>query len=214
VVGPAPEGLWGTVVRGAGRLLSGDGHGSDFVLNVQEEGWWLDRGRHFGNWFVEHFWPSKAEPSWRPLAPEQQPCPHDRGLTSFLKCLRHESEGPLILGDWLEDQFGPSALASAFRASQRMAPSRQFNETVAYDAFPRRWGCRDRIIYFSRRSLCLSGTARPTHVGFVLGLLYGLPGEEIPRRWARWVADIGVSRQLASEMGALLPEDDDPWVWL
>jgi hypothetical protein len=195
---PVPEGLWGTIFRGAARLLLGGGHGTDFILEVHQARWWV----------------VDVKASWRPLAPEQQPCPHDRGLTSFLKGVWHESDGHLIIGDWFEDQFGPSALASAFRASQRMAPRRESDEAVAYDAFRWRWGCRDVIVYFSRRSLTSSRTARHAHVGFVLGLLYGVPGEEIPRRWGRWVADDGVARQLAAEMGAPLPEDDEPWVWL
>src|SRR4051794_571126 len=55
---PAPEGLWGAIVRGAARLLLDGGHGTEFILDVQRSGCWVGE---------EHSGPS--DPSWRTLAP-------------------------------------------------------------------------------------------------------------------------------------------------
>jgi len=205
---PIPEGLWNRVVRAA-RLLATDlGIRDSFVLDV-----------HTPGWCVEPTYPEEAEgeldaPRLAPLEPVQQPYPPDLGLSAFLAGVWYTREGCLILADWLEDQLGPCALATALRASREL-PS-PVGERVCYDAFRWRWLDPDVICYFSRRSAEVTlprrkGTVRRT-AGFVLGLLHRAAGK-VTRRWARWLEE-RVARPLATEMGADLPEDEEPWVWL
>jgi hypothetical protein len=199
---PAPEGLW-NLITCAAYLLAGedDNTGTPFRLDVEGARWWV--GPANGPF------DSRTHQS---LVPREEPCPPDVGLGLFLRGVWYEPDGHLILGDWLEDQGGPSALAGAFRASLRMAPSRPSSETIAYDAFRWRWLERGVMAYFSRRSLIDTDPPRQAGAGFVVGLLHGSAGE-VPRRWARWLPE-EVGRPLAAEMGVELSEAEEPWVWL
>jgi hypothetical protein len=201
---PSPEGMWDSVIRAAASLLPDDEEDERdtcLVLDVNKPAWWVEEVPQAG---------IIRQP--RPLAPLEQPCPADFGLSPFLKGVWYAPLGHLILADRLEDQSGPSAITTAFRASEAepYRPTR-YGEWVTHDAFRWRWLEREVLCYFSR---CSSHWPedRPERetVGFVLGLLHGAEGAT-PRRWARWVADEQIGRQLAALMGVSLPDSDQPW---
>src|SRR4051794_10656229 len=179
---PSPEGMWESVVRAATSLLPEDARDDTdnrFVLDVSEPAWWMEVLTQDG----------PVGPK-RPLAPVEQPCPADFGLSSFLQGVWYEPLGHLILADRLEDQSGPSALATALRASGADAyrPGR-YGEWTSHDAFGWRWLEREVVCYVSR--CCthwLDKRLELKTVGFVVGLLHGAAGAT-PRRWMRWVAD-------------------------
>lgn len=196
--------MWESVVRAATSLLPEDGQDdrdNRFVLDVNEPAWWME-----ALVLDESIGPKHS------LAPIEQPCPPDFGLSSFLKGVWYAPLGHLILADRLEDQSGPSALATALRASEAdpYSPGR-YGEWVTHDVFRWRWLESEVLCYVSRcRSHWLEKRLERKTVGFVVGLLHGAPGAT-PRRWARWVADGAIGRQLVAEMGASLSEDHEPW---
>lgn len=213
---PAPEGLWPLVARAAAVLLSqGERPTYGFILDAEAASWWRDDGHaHDPDAWDAPPAPPIATAGWwsrHRLSPVQQPVPSEAGLDTFLKGLWYAPEMHLVLADWLEDQSGPSALTAALRHSGT-PPAAEYGEVVAHDAFRWRWLGRGMLCYFSRRSSATTGVSRRT-TGYVLGLLHGSPGE-VPRRWARWLGDGEVARQLAAEMGVELPEGDEPWVWV
>jgi hypothetical protein len=201
---PTPEGMWESVVRAAESLLPEDARDNadtQFVLEVNEPAWWVE----------EMTQAERLSPS-RPLALEEQACPPDFGLSSFLKGVWYAPLGHLILADRLEDQSGPSAIATALRASEAdlYRPGR-YSEWTSHDAFRWRWLEREVLCYASRCcSHWLEKRLELKTVGFVLGLLHRSEGT-MARRWARWVAEGAIGRQLAAEMGVTLQGNDEPW---
>jgi hypothetical protein len=203
---PSPEGMWESVVRAATRLLTEeltDEERADpdncFILDVSEPEWWVD------------FLAQEAVGPKHPLEPLEQPCPPEFGLGEFLKGAWYAPLGHLVLADRLEDQSGPSVVATALRcsAADPYRPGR-YGEWTSHDAFGWCWLSTDVVCYVSR---CCTHwqDKRPElkTVGFVVGLLYGQAGA-MARRWARWVSDFEVGRRLAAEMGVCLLEHDEP----
>jgi hypothetical protein len=144
--------------------------------------------------------------------PPDQPCPEPTGLAEHLAGAWYAPLGTLVLADWLEDRSGPSALATALRASEPEPVLNYDYGTVRYDAFRWRWLEPGVVCYFSRCTADWPSRQRRYVVGHVLGLLRRSPDGQV-RRWARWVRDGEAAGQLAASMGVELPEKAEAAVW-
>jgi hypothetical protein len=214
---PLLEGLLSLVARAAARLTAGHS-GFELILDVEAPAACLEPGSVEGpmEWEEDGPVPEPAPPVGTPrrlrLTARHQPTPAEAGLGAFLKGVWYAPEGHLILADWLEDQLGPSPLATALRESGPLTTPR-YGDLVAYDAFRWRWLGPGVLCYFSRRSTAEPNEPRRT-VGFVLGLLHSAEAGALPRCWARQLGDGEAARRLAAEMGAELPQEDEPWAWV